>query len=138
MNDEYRYHDMLREWAGGSRATESAVELLIEGFRGRFAAEGNPWIHTAGAIAAPYIVWDDINDDTIGALSSGEQRYLRLAASLGGGHLVDLRDALHLDQEHLALVVAAIGHVAAADPNLPDTAAIFQDARNQQVPEVGR
>ena len=34
----------LREWARGMFTTEAATELLIESFRGRFAALGNPWV----------------------------------------------------------------------------------------------
>jgi len=34
----------LRAWAKGIHTTAAAVELLIRGFGGRFAAPGNPWI----------------------------------------------------------------------------------------------
>lgn len=111
-DDEYRYDDMLRAWAAGYDTTEAATELLLRGFGGRFAQEGNPWIHTTGAISAPYIVWDDITPDSTATLSGGEYRYLQIAASIGGGQLVDLRDAVHLDPTRIDLVLAAIAHAA--------------------------
>jgi alpha-D-ribose 1-methylphosphonate 5-triphosphate synthase subunit PhnL len=45
--------------------------------------------------------------------SGGEQRIVRIAASLAAGHPVSLRDAIPgLDQRSLNLVVTAIRHAA--------------------------
>ena len=47
------------------------------------------------------------------ALSGGEQRIVRVAASLTAGHPVSLRDAIPgLDQRSLHLVATAIRHAA--------------------------
>jgi len=50
-------------------------------------------------------------EDNCGALSGGETRLLRIAASLLGGPPVDLsRNLAGLDREHLQLVLDAIAH----------------------------
>ena len=60
----------LRAWAHGMYTTEAAVELLIRGFDGRFAAAGNPWIEPNGHGG----YWVNLNaiPGNIGALSSGD------------------------------------------------------------------
>lgn len=106
-------HDDLRAWAKGIHTSEAAVELLIRGFAGQFAAPGNPWIqprehigHLADVEAIP---------GNIGALSSGERAYLLITASIGLGgtdgpaiNLSDTNPALGRDQ--LTLVPAGIAH----------------------------
>jgi hypothetical protein len=53
--------------------------------------------------------------------SGGEQRVLRLAASLADGVPVDLRDALTgLDQHNINLVVASILHASGATAQTHD------------------
>lgn len=103
--------EALQEWADGTRTQEAAVQLLIRGFGGRFARAGHPWIRRTGARS-----WGlepmAITAETIGALSGGEQRYLRIAASIGGGEPVDLNENLSLDRDLLDLVLAAIAHAA--------------------------
>jgi len=83
-------HEDLRAWAKGMHTTAAAVELLIRGFGGRFAASGNPWI--------PWIQprehighWVDLAaiPGNIGELSSGERAYLLITASIGLGAPAD-------------------------------------------------
>jgi len=114
--------EALRAWARGLLAAEAGVELLIGngsflirgGFRDRFislwpgSAHGDPDMAT--------IDWQDI----ITALdardlpcSGGEQRILRLAASLADGTPVSLRDAVTgLDHRNISLLITAILHAA--------------------------
>ena len=104
--------DNLRAWAKGIYTSEAACELLIRAFGGRFANPGHPWV----APGDPGAVWVDfaaITDTNIAALSGGEQRVLRVVASLGGGVSVDLNDAVTgLDQVTSELVLAAIAHAS--------------------------
>jgi hypothetical protein len=54
-----------------------------------------------------------MNDDNYGALSGGETRLLRIAASLLDGPPVDLNGSLAgLDRQHCQLVLAAIAHAS--------------------------
>lgn len=104
-------HAGLRAWAKGNYPLEAAVELLVGAFWGRFATPGNPWIQPCDR---PGLWWLDpalIIDDTIGALSGGEQRLLRLAAALAGGEPANLGNALPgLDRDLMHLVLAAMAH----------------------------
>ncbi|MBT2538799.1 hypothetical protein [Arthrobacter sp. ISL-69] len=107
--------DDLRAWAKGSYNLEAATELLIRAFGGRFAAKGNPWIHTSATPAGPHQVqaWIDFEaiPEQAGMLSGGERRFLLLAASLAENVQVVLGDVVPgLDRGNLALVLAAIAH----------------------------
>lgn len=107
--------DDLRAWAKGSYTTEAGTELLLRAFGGRFAAKGNPWIHTSETPAGPHQVqaWVDFASipEEAGALSGGERRFLLLAASLAENVPVVLGDLVPgLDRENLDLVLAAIAH----------------------------
>lgn len=107
--------DDLRAWARGSYTTEAATELLLKAFGGRFAAPGNPWVHTARTSEEGYQenAWIDFASipDEAGALSGGERRFLLLAASLAEDVPVVLGDLVPgLDRENLDLVLAAIAH----------------------------
>ena len=101
--------DALRAWAKGIYPTEAAVELLI---RSGLSSGGYPWVQRSPD--SPDRWWVDahqINADTIGVYSGGQQRVLRIAAALLGAQPVDLfEDVPGLDREHLALVLAAIAH----------------------------
>jgi hypothetical protein len=60
-----------------------------------------------------WIDFDAIDEDTVGALSSGERRLLLIAGSLGSAknHTVNLSEVLPgLDRANLAFVVAAVAH----------------------------
>lgn len=106
-------HDQLRSWAKGMYTIEAATELLIRAFDGRFADPGYPWIqptdHNNG-----YWVDFAVIGDRIDALSGGEQRLLRIAASIGSSEvMVNLSDDISgLDRPTLRLVLAAIAHAA--------------------------
>ncbi|WMY80070.1 hypothetical protein [Citricoccus sp. I39-566] len=99
-------NEAVRAWAKGMYATEAGVELLI---RSRVAIrDGAPWIHRDGDRA-----WVDPEEllNAAGAWSGGEQRLVRIAASLIGGPAVDLsEDIPALDRENASLVLAAIAH----------------------------
>ncbi|WP_104062299.1 hypothetical protein [Arthrobacter sp. 4R501] len=107
--------DDLRAWAKGVYTIEAATELLIRGFGGKFAAPGNPWVHTSNEPQGPGQVnaWIDFAalPEEVGVLSGGERRFLLLAASLAEDVPVVLRDVIPgLDRENLNLVLAAIAH----------------------------
>jgi len=101
----------LRLWAKGLYPLEAAVELLVRAFDGRFARPGNPWIQECDQ---PGWWWLDVTqlvDEQIGHLSGGEQRLLRIVASLAGGEPVSLAENVPgLDRELIDLVLAAIAH----------------------------
>lgn len=107
--------DDLRAWAKGMYTIEAATELLIRGFGGKFAAHGNPWVHTSSEPQGPGQVsaWIDFAaiPEEAGVLSGGERRFLILAASLAEDVPVVLGDVVPgLDRENLDLVLAAIAH----------------------------
>lgn len=107
--------DDLRAWAKGMYTIEAATELLIRGFGGKFAAAGNPWVHTSTEPQGPGQVsaWIDFASipEEAGVLSGGERRFLLLAASLAEDVPVTLGDLVSgLDRENLDLVLAAIAH----------------------------
>lgn len=97
--------DQLRAWAKGMYPCEAATELLI---RTGWARPGLPWVKRDNR---PWIDFDAI-PDAIGAYSGGEQRILRIAASIGGDESTVILgdDVSGLDREHLDLVLAAIAH----------------------------
>jgi len=101
----------LRSWAKGLYPLEAAVEILVRAFDGRFATPGNPWIQPCDH---PGWWWLDVHrlaEDEIGHLSGGEQRLLRIIASLAGGEPVSLAENVPgLDRELTDLVLAAIAH----------------------------
>lgn len=103
-------HAALRAWAAGMYSTVAGVELLIRAFDGRLAHSGLPWIK----VEADGWAWVDARAamQEGGALSGGEQRVLRIAASLlHTGIAVSLSDVLPgLDREVLSLVLAAVAH----------------------------
>jgi len=107
----------LRAWARGIYPDEAAVELLIShgtflrrtDFTSRFIntsarGDGLAAIDWAAAITAL---------DASLPCSAGEQRMLKLAASLGDGTPVNLRDALTgIDHHGIQLVIQAVLHAA--------------------------
>ena len=115
----------LRACATGLYPGEAGVELLIShgGFLHRrdFAAFVRTGTSiTDGTTQMAQVDWDA----AIGALhagrlpaSGGEQRILQLAASIGAGTPVSLRDAIPgLDNRNLQLVITAIQHTAGRRP----------------------
>ncbi len=100
-------HAGLRSWAKGQYPLEAAVELLVRASDGRFANPSYPWIQPGWW----WLDHDAINEDTLGALSGGEQRILRIVASLAGGTPVNLSaDLPGLDRDLMGLVLAAMAH----------------------------
>ena len=75
-----RAHPRLRDWAAGDLALEAATELMITASHGRFVQPEWPWMHPTA-----HGQWIDFSTIPvqIGALSGGEQRLLRIAASIG-------------------------------------------------------
>ena len=108
----------VRAGAAGLYSLEAACELLI----------GAGWLHrddftrfiitgtslTDGVTELAHIDWQAIitsRETGLLPCSSGENRILRLAASIAVGIPVDLNDALSgLDQARIALVVRAVRH----------------------------
>jgi len=106
-----RHHAQLRAWAKGIYGLEAATELLIRGFGGRFAEPGCPWVHPTNS--GHWVDFDAI-PALMGALTGGEQRFLRIAASLSGSDTeVNLGDALAgLHRAHVHLVLAGVAHAS--------------------------
>ena len=109
----------LRAWARGICPDEAAVELLIshatflrrDDFTSRLIsthASGDGTVLAAVDWTAAITALDDSLP-----CSGGEQRMLRLAASLGDGTPVNLRDALTgIDYHGIQLVIQAVPHAA--------------------------
>ena len=102
--------DQLRRWARGMYTTEAATELLIRARNGAFATIERPWIK-----CTDHAHWIDFPAVTehLGGLSGGEQRLLRIAASIGSDEAsaVRLGDVVTgLDRPALRFVLAAIAH----------------------------
>ena len=103
------HYNALRSWAEGMNTTAAATELLI---RGDWAQPSRPWIHTE----PNGTVWCDFAaiPHQIGAYSGGEQRFLRIAASIANSDVtISIGDNISgLGHAHVALVLAAIAHAA--------------------------
>ncbi len=123
-------HEALRRWAKGLYPLEAGVELLIGAFDGRFANQGQPWVQQGDDPGWWWIDVEQMNEDNFGALSGGETRLLRIAASLLDGPPVDLsRNLAGLDRDHLHLVLAAIARASGSHehsgPANPDPSGRF-------------
>jgi hypothetical protein len=115
----------LRAAAAGLHPDEAGTGLLIS--HGTFLHRGDftRCVRTGTSISdgTTLLAWIDW-DAAIAALSAGqlpasggEQRILRLAASIAAGHPVSLRDAIPgLDHRNLRLVTTAIRHAAGQHP----------------------
>ena len=100
--------DQLRQWARGLYTTEAATELLIRAHHSTFASIQRPWIKPTDN--AHWIDFPAITEH-LGALSGGEQRLLRIAASIGSDEATPVRlgDVVSgLDRPTLRLVLAAV------------------------------
>lgn len=107
MTTEHELHAELRSWAAGLLPLVAATEMLI---RAGYARPGSPWVKPDGDRH-----WIDFAaiPDLIGGKSGGEQRYLRIASSLGTDVPIVLNDEIPgLDYTHAQLVIAAIAHSA--------------------------
>lgn len=117
MSDQ-EHHAQLRAWAKGMWTTEAGTELLIRAFNGRYAGHGWPWIERGepARFRSPWIDFEAIPVQ-LGALSGGEQRLLRIAASIGSRSTegISLSDNLPgLDDTLQRLVLAAVAHAMGA------------------------
>jgi hypothetical protein len=122
MNTPAPLHTALRVHARGLYPAEAGVELLISHgaflprshFRDRFVHLGTSI--TDGTTPMATIDWPAaVTSLNTGDLpcSGGEQRMLRIAASLADGIPVDLRDALTgLDHHNIQRVVTAVLHAS--------------------------
>lgn len=120
----------LRACASGFYPAEASAELLIShgsflarsDFRDRFVRLGTSI--TDGTTKMADIDWTaaiTALDTSDLPCSGGEQRMLRLAASLADGIPVDLRDTLTgLDNRNISLVIAAVLHATGKRPE-PET-----------------
>lgn len=125
-------HEALRRWAKGLYPLEAGVELLIHVFDGRFANPGHPWVQQGDDLGWWWIDVGQMTEDNYGALSGGETRLLRIAASLLDGPPVDLsRNIAGLDREHAQLVLAAIAYASGSQehsgPLIPDLQGRYVD-----------
>lgn len=119
-----RLTDALRAGAAGRYSLEAACELVIStGWLRRsdsirFISTGTSL--TDGVTELAHIDWHAVitsRDTGLLPCSSGENRVLRLAASIASGIPVDLNDALSgLDQASIALVVQAVRHANGQRP----------------------
>jgi hypothetical protein len=103
-------HDRLRLWARGMYTTEGATELLIRAGNGTYVTIERPWIK---ATDRGYSVDFAAITEHLGALSGGEQRLLRIAASIGSDEATPVRLGhmlSGLDRPTLRLVLAAVAH----------------------------
>lgn len=102
----------LRSWAQGVLPVEAATELLLRAFGGRFTRAGFPWVRgTVGG--GLWLDWEQMTGRNVDLYSGGEQRLLRVAASLGGGLRIDLAEAATgLDPAGIDLMLAAVAHAA--------------------------
>lgn len=99
----------LRAWAKGMLGLEAATELVI---RSGFARERSPWVEFDADGNRHWINFAAL-PELVGGMSGGEQRYLRIAASLAADEPIILGDELAgLDHQHTALVLAAVAHAA--------------------------
>ena len=114
----------VRAGAGGLYSLEAACELLIstgwlhrDDFT-RFISTGTSLTDRVTELAS--IDWQSVitsRDTGLLPCSSGENRILRLAASIAAGIPVNLNDALSgLDQHSISFVVRAIRHANGQRP----------------------
>ncbi|WP_420112125.1 hypothetical protein [Pseudactinotalea sp.] len=122
--------ERLRVWARGIYPVEAGVELLIRHDKAIY--DDAPWVHDDGERA-----WLDVDVllDGSGAWSGGEQRIVRLAASLIGQERVNLSDDVTgNDRRTTALVLASIAH---ANGSHQDGDVVFDDAGRPSTVRLG-
>ena len=119
-------HQALRACAAGIYPAEAGVGLLIGHdtwlHRGAFTG---PFVHTGISLADGTTAMAEVDwTAAIAALdagdlpcSGGEQRMLRLAASIAGATPVSLRDTLSgIDHSNVQLVITAVLHASGQRP----------------------
>ena len=106
--------DQLRRWARGMYTTEAATELLIRAGNSAFASKERPWIKPGDH--SYWIDFPAINEH-LDAFSGGEQRLLRIIASIGSNESTPVRlgDVVNgLDRPTLGLVLAGVAHAGSS------------------------
>lgn len=100
----------LRSWARGMNTIVAGTEMLI---RAGYARPGSVWVRfDVSNEGRPWIDFAAIPELAAGK-SSGEQRFLRIAASIAADEPIVLGDEITgLDYQHTALVLAALAHAA--------------------------
>lgn len=108
-NQTDTHDDQLREWARGMNPLAAATELLI---RTGYAQRDRPWVRYDDDRRRPWIDFQAI-PELLGGLSGGQQRVLRIAASLGADVPIILADEISgIDRDVVVLVLAAIAHAS--------------------------
>ena len=98
----------LRRWARGLCPLGAGVELLIRSSGRRFANPRQPGVQPGDDPGWWWMDVEQMTADSFGAVSGGETRLLRIAASLLDGQPVDLsRNLAGLDRVRIQLVLAA-------------------------------
>lgn len=98
----------LRAWARGMLTLEAGTEMLI---RAGYAQSWRPWVREDTGRQRHWIDFESIPDLSLG-MSGGQQRFLRLAASLAGDVPIMMGDDLTgIDSAHAGYVLDAIAHV---------------------------
>lgn len=122
--------ESLRAWAKGVHPIEAGTELLI---RGHFAQARRPWVNWDSESGLYWIDFEHI-PELMDAVSGGEGRFLRIAASIGADVPVILGDEIPgLDRRNLALVLSALAHANGAH----ETGRSFDaDGRPQIIPPM--
>ncbi len=102
--------DRIRNWAAGTLPTEASAYILTTACNGRLLELIAPAINDNPQAERASIRWDTVIQLTA-PLSTGEQRLLRLAASLSGRHPIDAYETLYpFDPANSLIVVKAIAH----------------------------
>ena len=116
--------DQLRAWARGIYPDEAGVELLIDHatflHRADFTSRFITTTSSSDSIGLAAVDWVAAITALEASLpcSGGEQRMLRLAASLAGGIPVNLRDALTgIDDCGIQHVIKAVQHASGRRPS---------------------
>ena len=105
---ELELHGQLREWARGMNTTAAATELLI---RTGYARPGSLWMRRENP-DRPWIDFESI-PDLIGGYSGGQQRVLRIAASIAESVPIVLGDEISgLDHRLAELVLTALAQAS--------------------------
>lgn len=108
-NNTNTHDDQLREWARGLNPLAAATELLI---RTGYAQNDRPWVRYDEDRQRPWIDFQAI-PELLGGMSGGQQRVLRIAASLGADVPIILGDEISgIDRDTTALVLAALAHAS--------------------------
>ena len=94
--------------AAGVHGCEAAAIITTRTLNGRLIDRLTPFIADHPAEGLAWVDWAAVLD--AGGWSGGEHRLIGIAASLAGGHRVDLSDVLQLDPGNAEIVLTALAH----------------------------